>query len=122
MNPGKTAIRYYVTVDGEEQTVDLTETPDGKLLVALNEEPVDADLTVLHGSALHSLHSTTKAALSGPIWTTGYFSLPFGRVGRAAAGEGLLGSAMHASANRSDPLRPDGPTLPEDPAGEFESQ
>lgn len=54
MTPGRTALRYYVTLKGTERTVDLTEHEDGRIDVVLDDEPVDADLTPLT-SSLHSL-------------------------------------------------------------------
>jgi biotin carboxyl carrier protein len=49
-----TTIRYYVTVKGNEHTVDLTERGDD-LDVRLDDRPVDADLTLLHDAGLFSL-------------------------------------------------------------------
>lgn len=54
MTPGHTALRYYVTVRGNERTVDLTEHDDGTIDVALDGQSVDADLTPLT-SSLYSL-------------------------------------------------------------------
>lgn len=48
------AIRYFVTVNGNERVVDLTENGNGTLHVELDGTPVTADLTQL-GSSLHSL-------------------------------------------------------------------
>jgi biotin carboxyl carrier protein len=48
-------IRYYVTVQGEERTVDITESPGGGTArVELDGQPVEVDLVDL-GSSLHSL-------------------------------------------------------------------
>jgi len=49
------AIRYYVTVRGNERIVDLVEHADGTTSLALDGRAVDADLVELHGAALHSL-------------------------------------------------------------------
>jgi biotin carboxyl carrier protein len=49
------AVRYYVTVRGEERVVELVEEADGKASITLDGRAVDADLVELHGSALHSL-------------------------------------------------------------------
>ena len=54
MTPGHTSLRYYVTLQGNERTVDLTEHEDGTIDVLLDDEPVDADLTPLT-SSLYSL-------------------------------------------------------------------
>ncbi len=54
MTPGRPAVRYYVSVKGNDRLVEITETADG-LAVRIDEEPVDADLVRLHDSDLHSL-------------------------------------------------------------------
>lgn len=51
---GRAAIRYFVTLKGQERTVDLTEHEDGSLDIVLDGEPVNADLTPLT-SSLHSV-------------------------------------------------------------------
>jgi biotin carboxyl carrier protein len=56
MSADKPTIRYYVTVHGHEHTVDITESPTGgPARVALDGDPVEADLVPLSGAALHSL-------------------------------------------------------------------
>jgi len=56
MSTHKPTIRYYVTVHGNEHTVDITESPTGgPTQVELDGEPVEADLVPLSGAALHSL-------------------------------------------------------------------
>jgi biotin carboxyl carrier protein len=54
VNPGRPAVRYFVSIQGSEHVVDITET-DGQLEVVLDDRPVRADLTVLAGTSLHSL-------------------------------------------------------------------
>jgi pyruvate carboxylase subunit B len=47
-------MRYYVSLKGNEHVVDLEEK-NGRLSVRFDDRPVDADLTLLHGSGLFSL-------------------------------------------------------------------
>jgi biotin carboxyl carrier protein len=54
MSSVHSTIRYYVTVKGKERVVDITEHDD-RLEVRLDDRPVEADLTLLHDSSLHSL-------------------------------------------------------------------
>ena len=49
-----TTIRYWVTVKGNERVVDVTERGE-ELEIRLDDQPVDADLTLLHGAGLYSL-------------------------------------------------------------------
>jgi len=56
MSGNKPTIRYYVTVHGNEHTVDITESPTGgPTRVELDGQVVEADLVPLSGAALHSL-------------------------------------------------------------------
>ncbi len=54
MTPGRPAVRYYVTVRGEERVVEITESADG-LKVRLDDVDRDAELLRIHASGLHSL-------------------------------------------------------------------
>ena len=54
MTTGRPQVRYFVTLKDTEHVVDITET-DGGLHVVLDERIVSADLTLLAGTALHSL-------------------------------------------------------------------
>ena len=49
-----TTIRYWVTIKGNERVVDVTERGE-ELEIRLDDQPVDADLTLLHGAGLYSL-------------------------------------------------------------------
>lgn len=53
---GTPTIRYYVTLKGQERTVDITESPTGgPAHVELDGRPVVADFVALSGASLHSL-------------------------------------------------------------------
>jgi biotin carboxyl carrier protein len=54
MSLEKSAIRYFVTLDGAEHEIDLQDTPDG-LKLTLDGESVDADLVHLADPSLYSL-------------------------------------------------------------------
>jgi biotin carboxyl carrier protein len=54
MRPGVPSVRYFVTLRGQEHTVDLAENGRG-FEVLFDGRKVDADLVLLHGSSLHSL-------------------------------------------------------------------
>ncbi len=45
-------MRYFVTIDGREQTVDIQARPTGDLAVSLDGRPVDADVVTLDDGSL----------------------------------------------------------------------
>ena len=45
-------MRYFVTIDGRERTVDVSVLPDGELVVSMAGQPVDTDLVAFDDGSL----------------------------------------------------------------------